>query len=162
MNVASNTSPLIFLGKIGRLDLLSGLFDYVYIPMAVYHEITLNIQDDISHIIHNKVVNKHIEIFKVQNEIAVKTLIGRLHPGEIETIIGAGELKVGRVILDDGYARNKAKHFDLMVTGTLGILIPAYHEGMIKDMQTEIQKLKAVGFRVSNDVIEKVLNLSKE
>jgi predicted nucleic acid-binding protein len=62
------------------------------------------------------------------------------------------------VLLDDHYARNKAKQFDLMVTGTLGILLLAYHERMIKDLHDEIEKLKAVGFRISNGVLKHVLS----
>jgi predicted nucleic acid-binding protein len=162
MKIVSNTSPLIFLSKIGRLEILSALFDKVYISMAVYHEFTVNKNDDANQIIHDKITSGLIEVFKVQNEVAVKTLMGRLHFGEIETIIGAGELKVQRVILDDLYARNKARQFDLLVTGTLGILLLGYHEGIIKDIQAEIQKLKIAGFRISDDIIEKILSLSKK
>jgi predicted nucleic acid-binding protein len=43
----------------------------------------------------------------------------------------------------------------------LGILLLAYHEGMIKDIQAEIQRLKIAGFRISDDIIEKILTLSK-
>ena len=35
LRVISNTSPLIYLSKIGRLELLHHMFDTVYIPGAV-------------------------------------------------------------------------------------------------------------------------------
>ena len=38
MIVISNSSPLIALGSIDRLDLLFQLFEMVYIPEAVYQE----------------------------------------------------------------------------------------------------------------------------
>ncbi len=38
MKAVVNSSPLIFLAKINRLDLLNKLFDEVIIPKAVYEE----------------------------------------------------------------------------------------------------------------------------
>ncbi len=160
MNIVSNTSPLIFLSKIERLEILTHLFSKIYIPNAVWQEIIVNNNDDSCYIIKDKIACGQIEIFKVRNEVAVNTLMGRLHSGVSETIIGAGELAIKRVILDDLYARNKAKHFNLSVTGTLGILILAFHEGIIQDIRTEIQKLKTVGFRISDDLMKKILELS--
>jgi len=39
MRAVVNSSPLIFLAKIGKLDLLNKLFDEVIIPKAVYEEV---------------------------------------------------------------------------------------------------------------------------
>jgi predicted nucleic acid-binding protein len=39
MKLVSNTSPLIFLGKLDALPLLSECFAEVYIPQAVQHEL---------------------------------------------------------------------------------------------------------------------------
>ena len=38
MRTDSNTSPLIWLSKIGKLDLLRDLFDEILIPKEVYRE----------------------------------------------------------------------------------------------------------------------------
>lgn len=42
MIVVSDTTPLISLLKIGRLDLLEKLFGNVLIPQAVYEELTVS------------------------------------------------------------------------------------------------------------------------
>jgi len=42
MIVISDTTPLISLLKIGKLDLLEGLFHEILIPQAVYEELTSN------------------------------------------------------------------------------------------------------------------------
>jgi uncharacterized protein len=39
MIVVSNTSPIINLAAVGRLELLRALFERIIIPVAVYHEI---------------------------------------------------------------------------------------------------------------------------
>ena len=84
-------------------------------------------------------------------------MIGRLHNGEVEVIVGAGELEIPYVILDDGYARSKAKQMGLSVTGTLGILIAGHKRGLVYDLKVEIVKLRAIGFRVSDSTIEQIL-----
>ena len=97
-----------------------------------------------------------VVVLTVQNRTAVSALIGRLHIGEVEVIVGADELKLSQVILDDGYARKKAKQMGLSVTGTLGILIAGYKSGIIDDLKTEIDKLVGIGFRVSDSILEKI------
>ena len=44
MIVISDTTPIITLSKIKRLDLLQKLFENIMIPKAVYNELTSNIQ----------------------------------------------------------------------------------------------------------------------
>ena len=46
MNIVSNSSPLIFLSKIGRLDVLTQIFNKIYIPYAVYDETVLSHKTD--------------------------------------------------------------------------------------------------------------------
>lgn len=41
MNVVSNSSPLIALGRIERLDLLPALFPTISVPAAVYQEVVV-------------------------------------------------------------------------------------------------------------------------
>ena len=158
MNIVSNSSPIIFLSKIGKIDLLNNLFSKVYIPQAVYSETVLaDKSDDVSRVVSEKIKANQIEIYKVQNETAIKALTGRLHLGEVEVIIGADELGVKSVVLDDLYARNKAKQFKLSVTGTLGILLLASRQGLITDIEIELENLIDAGFRVSDDLIEEII-----
>ena len=42
MIIVSDTTPIISLMKPGQLELLQKLFDVVYIPEAVYRELTEN------------------------------------------------------------------------------------------------------------------------
>lgn len=158
MNIVSNSSPLIFLGKIGRIDVLNRLFEKVYIPEAVFNEVVLaGKDDDVSHLVEEKIKAGQIDKFKVHNEVAIRALLGRLHQGEVEVIIGAGELKINSVLLDDLYARNKAKQFELSVTGTIGILLLAYKQGLVKDLKSELQKLIDVGYRISDTLMQTVI-----
>lgn len=163
MNIISNSSPLIFLSKIGRFEILPKLFDKVYIPNAVYQEAVLSDKnDDTAAPIAKGILDGYIIQFHVQNKLAVKALAGRLHPGEIEVIVGASELGINNVILDDLYARNKAKQFNLHITGTIGVLQIAYRIGIIKDFESEIHKLISTDFRISPTLLQRILADLKE
>jgi predicted nucleic acid-binding protein len=96
------------------------------------------------------------ERLNVTNKIAVRGLLGRLHQGEVEVMVGALEKGVLTVVLDESAARNKAKQLGLEVTGTLGILLKAHKQGLIDDVLQEIDKLKQEGMYLSDSIIEKI------
>jgi predicted nucleic acid-binding protein len=50
------------------------------------------------------------------------------------------------LILDDAQARSFAQDLGLSITGTLGILIAAYRQGIVADLNLVISRLKAGGF----------------
>ena len=52
----------------------------------------------------------------------IQRLYGKLHAGELETIVGGKELEIDFVLIDEIAARNMAKNFFLTPIGTLGIL----------------------------------------
>ena len=151
MEVVVNASPLILLGKIDRLHLLNELFDAIYIPDAVMQEImaTDKTKLELCHALHHH--------FVVSNQVAVLGLLGRLHIGEAEVMIGAIEKGIRNVVLDDGLARNKAKQLGLAVTGTLGILLRAHRNGLIDDLRAEIENLKRAGMYIADDIIAQIL-----
>ena len=151
MDIVINASPLILLGKIGRLHLLNELFSEVYIPSAVIQEIHADGKEilDLSLVKHNCV--------DVSNRVAVRGLLGRLHIGEAEVMIGAIEQGIPNVVLDDGAARNKAKQLGLTVTGTLGVLLRAYKNGLIDDISSEIAGLKNAGMYISDEIVAKII-----
>jgi predicted nucleic acid-binding protein len=42
VKAVSNAGPLIALGKLGRLGLLRKIYDEIFIPREVYHEVVVN------------------------------------------------------------------------------------------------------------------------
>jgi len=153
MDIVINASPLILLHRINRLHLLNELFDTVYIPSAVLSEIQVIGKTKIN------LDNITYEHLKVSNTIAILGLLGRLHIGEVEVMVGALERNIKIVALDDNAARNKARQLGLNVTGTLGIILAAYKKGLISDLKREIANLKNAGMYLSDDVISKILFL---
>ena len=101
MEIVINARPLIVLSKIGRLYLLNKMFSKIYIPSAVLDEINaVNKKDkkvDLVQIAFEKMI--------VTNKIAVHGLIGRLHKGQVEVIVGALENGIKKVVLDESAAK---------------------------------------------------------
>ncbi len=122
--IITSTSPIIALSMVGRLPLLWELFDKVYVPKTVIHELTSSAHEsdygrkEILEVIKEE----KVIAYSVKDELLVHRMYGKLHNGELETIIGGKELDVDFVLIDEKAARNMAKTFFLTPIGSLGIL----------------------------------------
>lgn len=121
MRVVSNASPLIFLSKLGELDLLAQCFADISIPQAVQAEV-----GDLP--LPTFVQVKTISEF---GRHYVSGSLGALHAGELEAMVLAQETGADFVLLDDLRARQKAKRMGLNMIGTLGILQLAHAKELI-------------------------------
>ena len=135
--VVSNTTPIISLLKLNRLNLLKQLYKQIYIPVAVFKEIeagkTKEYYKDLSEI-------DWIIIVEIQDKQAVKYFLD-LDFGEAEAIVLATEINADLIILDEKLGRFHAKHADLKVTGTIGILLKAKTEGIILEIKPLLNEL---------------------
>ena len=101
MIVVCNSSPLIALAKIERLDLLKSLFGRIFIPEAVWEEVALKGRGKPGGEGMEEAINLWVEKRDVQDKLAVEILLTDLGIGEAETIILAKELNADIVLLDD-------------------------------------------------------------
>lgn len=147
-NVVSNSSCLIALERINRLDLLSNSFDAINIPPAVQRE--LGIKYD------------WLLVTPVQNKAAVNSLKTQLGDGESEAIALAIELADVVIVLDDKKARRIAKQLGLTVTGTVGLILRAKKKGIITEIKPIMDSLNGVDFRVSDALYQEALRLAQE
>lgn len=151
--VIVNSTPLIVLCGIGQLDILRELYCDIYIPIAVYQEVTA-VED--SACMQIKTAGEWIHVEKIQNDTEKKMYKAKLHDGEVEVMILAQEKKADLVIIDDNAAKKAAKYLGLTVTGTLGILIKAKKKGIVEEIYPLLCKMKQNGFYISSE-LEKVV-----
>ena len=111
-----DTSPLIFLSKLGRLNLLQAGADTVCVPQAVMDEIRAK-PDEASQLI-KRASQSWLTVREVHNRQAVEILLADLGLGEAEVIVLAKELDADRVVMDDLDARRFARRVDLNLVGT--------------------------------------------
>lgn len=148
MKAVINASPLINLTKIRRLGLLNEFFGIVFIPNAVLHEIR---GLDINKLSYTS--------FHVGNRFAVDSLLGGLHLGEAEVIVGTTEIQAKYAVIDDLNGRKKAGQLGLDVIGTLGILQKAQKHSLISTLEQDIYLLKNAGMYISDALIQKIINI---
>ncbi len=156
--VVSNTTPLISLIKIGQLQLLEFLYTQVIIPGAVWQEVQVGID---SPYYVDLTTLPFISIQKVVNANAVDYLTD-LDRGEAEVIVLAREIEADLVIIDEEMGRSYARHFNLPLTGTLGILLRAKQNGLIPKVKPLLEALMSNGVWISKQLKEDVLVLANE
>ncbi|WP_297468806.1 DUF3368 domain-containing protein [Thermococcus sp.] len=160
MRVVVNSSPLIFLAKLGLLDILDELFDEVFITDAVYYETV------VEGAAHEEALDiaraDFLKNVSPKNQKLVKFLLELVDYGEAETIAFAIENDVDLVVLDDKEARKVARGFGLSVIGTLGLLLLAKRRGLIKEVGPYVERLKKHGFRISDGIVQKILESAGE
>jgi len=153
--IVSNSTPIIALSNINRLDILRELYGTIVIPTAVKDEISVKNPD--FHVQH-----KWIKVQAITNLAAYKAFTSVLHAGEVEVIILAMEIEAELVILDDGLARKHANYLNLNLTGTIGVLLKAKKEKVIEQLRPVLDELLKNGFYLSNEVYTQVLELADE
>ena len=157
MKIVGNTSPLIFLAKIGRLNLLN---DYeIIMPKQVYEEINKGKESKedaqkIKTLVEKSIIK--VEEINIINEIDQHNL-GK---GEKAAISLAISKKIDIILLDERKARRIAKFYKLKPKGTIGILIDAWKNKKItkEELKESIKKLIEEGFRINEELIIKLLN----
>jgi len=155
-----NTSPLVFLGNLGRLELLRHEGREVYIPRAVAEEIAE--KPDAAAQAVQAACATWMQVRNVTDQTAMTLVQAALHKGEAEAIVLATELHVERLVLDDQDARRFAARCGLKIIGTLGILLAAKQRGAIVSLREEIDALLALGFRVNPQLVTAVLQSAGE
>ena len=135
MIVVSDTTPIISLMKAGQLELLQKLFGVVYIPDAVYRELTEN------------------EAFSEEVR-----MVQECEAGESEAIILADEKHSDVLLMDEHKGRQVAKKMGITITGTIGILTQAFDEGMLtrEDVEGCVERLKESGIRISEKLYQRL------
>jgi len=150
--VVSNSSPLIALARIERLDLLPAIFESVLIPPAVAREIAPAIP----------VPPTWLRIQGPNVAPPASLLRRRLGDGEREALALAIELKADWIILDDLPARRSAEATGLNVIGTLGTLVTAKRAGLLKSIRPELDALLRTSFFLSPQLYDKLLQAAAE
>lgn len=151
MPVVSNTSPLLNLAIIDRLDLVRQQFETVQVAPAVVAELRLDEALPGCDVLQHSIDQGWIQVQEVHDRALVQVLQRDLDWGEAETIALALQLGAGRVLLDEREARRMAKSLHLKVTGVLGILLRAKNEGQIPSLRQETDLLQErAGFRKGN------------
>lgn len=156
MKIVSNSSPLITLARIGRLDILLQLYSEIVIPEAVWHEVVVEGAEQPG----AEAIRSAPWIVRqaVANRPLVRALQQELDAGEAEAIALAMEIGTALLLMDERLGRDTARHLGIRYTGVVGVLIEAKHKGLVQTIKPLMDALRDMaGFRVSEALYQRIL-----
>ncbi|RPJ55303.1 MAG: DUF3368 domain-containing protein [Dehalococcoidia bacterium] len=156
--VILNNTPLVALWSLGHLTLLRDLYGEVLIPQAVYEEFLATERS-----IRQTALTEApwIKTTPLTNPRQALVYVG-LDQGEAEVLALASERSARLVIIDERKGRRYAKRLGLPLTGVVGVLLAAKHNGLIPALAPLIDQLLQKGLFLAPELVEKALELAGE
>lgn len=151
--VVSNATPLIYLAKIGKLELLRKLFGGVVIPEEVRKEVVdkgKELKQNDAYVLERAIGEGWIEVLKTELlESPIK-----LETGELAVISLAKKMGVEEVLIDESPARATARLFGLTPRGTVFILLRGLQQREIDlgGFLDALHELTIHGFRLREEI----------
>ncbi len=162
MIVVSDTTPIISLMKVGKLNLLKEMYGEVVIPFAVYDELTCNAA--MAKEIITIEENQFLRVNEVDNHFAVNLLREQMNlgTGESEAIVLAESMQADLLLIDEKRARRIAKEMGIRITGTIGLLLHAKTTEHIINIKPILDEMIAQNIRISDRLYDEILTLVDE
>lgn len=136
MIVIANSGPVMALGKLGLLELLTRLYGQVRLPTAVYTEVVVRGSErgyPDALLVQMAVQRGQLVVIEVgHTELALDIAALPLDAGEKQLLHVALREKADLVLLDDLKAREEAQARGLAVKGTLGVIVQAYRAKLLR------------------------------
>jgi hypothetical protein len=164
--IVSNTSPLIWLAKIGKITLLKKLLGEVIIPEEVYKEaVERGLQEGFSDSLAIKecVEQGWIKVSKLDERDTkycqkMTEHAFEIHLGEAQAIMLARE-KDAILLMDESSGRAFAQTLDLKVNGTLYVLMNALRGELLDRLEAKelVLALVGKGFRIEPTLLARIL-----
>jgi predicted nucleic acid-binding protein len=149
-----NSSPLIFLAKLGLLEVLR-LGDLpVLVPDAVLAEIaSYGSQDEVLRQVQG------LDWLQVVPTPPIPAVVSArpLGAGEAAVLAVALEQRNSEVVLDDRAARKSAQALGLPFQGTLGLVLVAKRVGMLPEVKPVLEQLRGLGMYLSDRLVVETL-----
>jgi predicted nucleic acid-binding protein len=154
-----DTSSLIFLAKIGQLELLRAGVSEIVVPDAVLSEIgARGSADPIFQQIRGTAWLKIVHAPPTPSRV----LVWGLGAGESSVLTIALADPECEAILDDRHARRCAQSLGIGIRGTLGTVILAKQLGSLPSARPVVEQLRRVGLFLTDDIAREALALVGE
>lgn len=153
-NWVVNSSPVIALGRVGQVELITRLPQKAIIPQAVKEELLNAPKGDPARTAVESGLFEIIETPPPPPEI----LAWDLGKGETAVLSYALSAPDWVAILDDDAARRCARSLSIRLTGTLSVVILAKQHGLIESAAQVLHALQNNEFRLDDAVIREALS----
>jgi predicted nucleic acid-binding protein len=157
MILIADSSALISLSICNQLELLDQLFDRVQVPLSVFNEI--NVQDKPE----SKVLVKYLKEKTVNIDFSSYIIsTPRLGRGELEAMALFKKLNADFLLTDDKQARKTAEYNGIKIIGSIGILIWAKKQNLIKEVKPSLNDIYSSYIFLSEELYLYVLKVIDE
>lgn len=151
--IVSNATPLIYLAKVGKIELLRKVFGEVFIPEEVKIEVVnrgKRLRERDAYVVEKAIGEGWLKVLRAEiMEAPIK-----LEPGEAAALSLAKKLGMKEVLMDEVSARVAARLLDLNPRGTVFVLLEALEKKEI-DLNEFLEVLNQLirhGFRLKEEV----------
>jgi predicted nucleic acid-binding protein len=153
--VVSDTSPILNLARIGRIELLPALYGKVIIPSEVDREV----RDSGSDVpLFDRSTLPWLTVAAAKDRAQAQRLRQHLDAGEAEAIALAIEYRADVLLVDERRGRRTANAAGLAVTGLLGVAANAKRTGLIDSAKPVLDELiQLARFWIGADLYRAVL-----
>ncbi len=169
--VTSNSTPLIYLAKVNRLDILRRLFNIIQIPDEVRLECVdagkrENHPD--AYLIDKFIQQKMITVHTLPKNVIVRAeLIAEefgIDVGEAQAILLAKNKNEDEILADESHTRKAAKSLGLRPRGTIYVILTAAQRGIVsKDEGIDLlNKMVRSNFHVSVTIYQQTIRALQE
>jgi predicted nucleic acid-binding protein len=146
--VVSDTSPIIVLAHLRRLDFPERFFGIVLVPPAVVAELQ---KPAWKRLVPDALDVPCVQVRSPTDRVRVGQLSATLDLGEAEALALALEVRAEAVLMDEAEGRDMAQRLGLTCIGALGLLLRAKREGLLAAVRPELDCLQRdLGFHVSD------------
>jgi predicted nucleic acid-binding protein len=139
--VVVNSGPLMALAKIGLLDLLPRLYGQVCFPTAVFVEVVVRGRErgyPDAFLVQLAIQQGKLKVLDVNDGDLPSDIHDLpLDAGEKQALYLAQKTKADLALFDDEKVREEAQARGLRIKGTLGVIVDAYHAGLLRFIDVE-------------------------
>lgn len=174
MDIYVDATTLIALGNVGELELLKHFYGDIQILKPVYDEITTEpAASAVEEFLHGDSDRSGISLHSPpssgrETSDRAKEILGENEMnGDVATIAAVlrhkSEDSFRGVVSDDRRVRTVARSLGATVTGTIGVVVRAVHEGMNPDEAKElVRRLDSQGLHMTGELRETAYRLIDE
>jgi len=159
-SIVPDTSLLLYLGRIGKVDVLPLLYKEVCVPEKVVREL------DVGRLLRADTIDPStldwVKVVLVSQEEIDALPSSQLGIGE-QSVITYVKSHAGYVAgLDDRLARLFAEQLGIKAVGMIGVLLKAKRAGLISSLGPVLESARTQGFRMSKELYQEALLLAGE
>jgi predicted nucleic acid-binding protein len=158
MLVVADTSALLALASCNNLFLLNALFREIRVPPAVFQECTVAGKPEAERLT-DYLRDKVLAVADLSDFVIAAMGLGR---GELEAMALYKRLRADVLLLDDSRARKIACLNDIEVIGSLGVLLLAKSNNLLRAIKPSVNSIQAAGVYLSESLVAEALRLAGE